>query len=112
MRRRAREQLHTAYDRFAAIGLEAFAERARRELPATGEQVPKRSPETREELTAQEEQIARLARDGLSNPRSAANSSQRPHGRVASAQGVHQVAHQLPPPASRSPAREPALARA
>jgi DNA-binding NarL/FixJ family response regulator len=47
---------------------EAFAERARRELLATGEQVRKRSPETREELTAQEEQIGRLARDGLSNP--------------------------------------------
>jgi DNA-binding CsgD family transcriptional regulator len=64
----AREQLHTAYDLFAAIGMEAFAERARRELLATGEQVRKRSPETREELTAQETRIARLARDGLSNP--------------------------------------------
>ena len=64
----AREQLRTAYDLFAAIGMEAFAERARRELLATGEQVRKRSPETREELTAQETQIARLARDGLSNP--------------------------------------------
>jgi DNA-binding NarL/FixJ family response regulator len=41
---------------------------AGRELVATGEQVCKRSPETREQLTAQEEQIARLARDGLSNP--------------------------------------------
>jgi ATP/maltotriose-dependent transcriptional regulator MalT len=64
----AREQLRTAYDLFTAIGMEAFAERARRELVATGEKVRKRSPETREELTAQEEQIARLARDGLSNP--------------------------------------------
>jgi DNA-binding NarL/FixJ family response regulator len=63
-----REQLRTAHDLFASIGMEAFAERARRELLATGEQVRKRSPETREELTAQEEQIARLARDGLSNP--------------------------------------------
>ena len=51
-----------------AIGMEAFAERARRELVATGETVRKRSPETRDELTPQEEQIARLARDGLSNP--------------------------------------------
>jgi DNA-binding NarL/FixJ family response regulator len=51
----------------AAIGMEAFAQRARRELLATGEKVRKRSPETREELTAQEEQIARLARGGLSN---------------------------------------------
>ena len=53
---------------FVAIGMEAFAERARRELMATGEKVRKRSAETRDELTPQEEQIARLARDGLSNP--------------------------------------------
>ena len=64
----AREQLRTAYDMFVAIGMEAFAERARRELVATGERVRKRTPETRDELTPQEEQIARLARDGLSNP--------------------------------------------
>ena len=53
---------------FVAIGMEAFAERARRELLATGEKVRKRTVETRDELTAQEQQIARLARDGLSNP--------------------------------------------
>ena len=64
----AREQLRTAHQMFAAIGMEAFAERARRELVATGEKVRKRSPETRTELTPQEEQIARLARDGLTNP--------------------------------------------
>ena len=64
----AREQLRTAYDLFTAIGMEAFAERAGRELLATGEKVRKRSPDTREELTPQEGQIARLARDGLSNP--------------------------------------------
>jgi DNA-binding CsgD family transcriptional regulator len=64
----AREQLSTAYDLFVTIGMEAFAERARRELMATGEKVRKRSTETRDELTPQEEQIARLARDGLSNP--------------------------------------------
>jgi ATP/maltotriose-dependent transcriptional regulator MalT len=63
----AREQLRTAHEMLAAIGMEAFAQRARRELLATGEKVRKRSDETREELTAQEEQIARLARDGLSN---------------------------------------------
>ena len=50
------------------MGAEAFAERARRELAATGETVRKRSVETRDQLTAQEAQIARLARDGLSNP--------------------------------------------
>jgi DNA-binding CsgD family transcriptional regulator len=64
----AREQLRTAHDLFVTIGMDAFAERARRELMATGEKVRRRSPESRDELTPQEEQIARLARDGLSNP--------------------------------------------
>jgi ATP/maltotriose-dependent transcriptional regulator MalT len=64
----ARVQLRTAHDLFGAIGMEAFAERAGRELVATGEKVRKRSAETHKELTPQEEQIARLARDGLSNP--------------------------------------------
>ena len=64
----ARVQLRAAYDQLTSIGMEAFAERARRELMATGEKVRKRSVETRDELTAQELQIARLARDGLSNP--------------------------------------------
>jgi DNA-binding NarL/FixJ family response regulator len=49
------------------IGMVAFAERARRELVAAGAKVPSRTVETRDELTPQEEQIARLARDGLSN---------------------------------------------
>ncbi|MDQ4049557.1 MAG: LuxR C-terminal-related transcriptional regulator, partial [Actinomycetota bacterium] len=64
----ARAQLRTAHELFTAIGMEAFAERARGELLATGEKVGKRTVETRAELTAQEQQIARLARDGLSNP--------------------------------------------
>jgi DNA-binding CsgD family transcriptional regulator len=68
----AREQLRTAYDRFVGMGMEGFAERARGELMATGEKVRKRRPDTRDELTPQEEQIARLARDGLSNPEIAA----------------------------------------
>jgi DNA-binding CsgD family transcriptional regulator len=63
----AREQLHTAYDRLTAIGMEAFAERAHGELMATGEKVRKRIPDTRDELTPQEQQVARLARDGLLN---------------------------------------------
>ena len=54
------------------MGAEAFAERARRELMATGEKLRKRRDETRDELTPQEEQIARLARDGLKNPEIAA----------------------------------------
>jgi DNA-binding CsgD family transcriptional regulator len=64
----AREQLRTAYEMFTAMGVRAFAERAERELLATGERVRRRVVETRDELTAQEGQIARLARDGLSNP--------------------------------------------
>ena len=64
----AREELHTAYVMFDAIGMEAFAERTRMELLATGLKVRKRDDETRDRLTPQEEQIARLARDGLSNP--------------------------------------------
>jgi DNA-binding CsgD family transcriptional regulator/tetratricopeptide (TPR) repeat protein len=64
----AREQLRTAHEMLGAIGMEAFAERARRELIATGETVRQRSDETRDQLTPQEEQIARLAGEGLSNP--------------------------------------------
>jgi len=64
----ARKQLRAAHEMLAVIGMEAFAERARRELFATGEKVRKRSAETRDQLTPQEEQIARLARDGMSNP--------------------------------------------
>jgi DNA-binding CsgD family transcriptional regulator/tetratricopeptide (TPR) repeat protein len=64
----ARKQLRAAHDQFMSIGMEAFAERARTELLATGEKVRKRTVETRDDLTAQERQIARLARDGLSNP--------------------------------------------
>ena len=54
------------------MGADAFAERARRELLATGERTRKRTVETLDELTPQEAQIARLARDGLSNPEIAA----------------------------------------
>ncbi|TCM44529.1 LuxR family transcriptional regulator [Kribbella sp. VKM Ac-2568] len=64
----ARERLRIAYDLLTTIGMEAFAERARRELLATGETVRKRTRETKNQLTAQESQIARLARDGFSNP--------------------------------------------
>jgi DNA-binding CsgD family transcriptional regulator len=63
-----REQLRIAHGMLVAIGMEAFAERARHELQATGENVRKRTVDTRDDLTAQERQIARLARDGLSNP--------------------------------------------
>jgi DNA-binding CsgD family transcriptional regulator len=68
MRVQASEQLHTAHDLFVAIGMEAFAERTRRELLATGEHVRKRTVETRDDLTPQERQIAYLASEGLTNP--------------------------------------------
>ena len=63
----ARVQLRTAYEMFEAMGMEAFAERTRRELRATGETARKRSVETNRGLTPQEAQIAMMARDGLSN---------------------------------------------
>jgi DNA-binding CsgD family transcriptional regulator len=63
----AREHLRAAHDQFSSMGMEAFAERARRELMATGEHVHERTWETHDDLTAQERQIAGLARDGLSN---------------------------------------------
>jgi DNA-binding CsgD family transcriptional regulator len=63
----ARDQLRRAYEMFAEIGMQAFAERARNELRATGETVRKRRDETRDDLTPQEELIARLALDGQTN---------------------------------------------
>ena len=63
----ARKQLRTAYEMFSEFGMEAFADRARVELLATGERARTRTFETRDDLTPQEAEIARLARDGLSN---------------------------------------------
>jgi DNA-binding CsgD family transcriptional regulator len=66
-RRDARAELRTAYDLFTAMGIEAFAERARRELLATGDTVRTRTVQTASELTAQEAHIARLAVEGRTN---------------------------------------------
>jgi DNA-binding CsgD family transcriptional regulator len=63
----AREQLRAAHRMFMSMGMEAFAERAARELLATGETARKRTVQTKDDLTPRESQIARLARDGLSN---------------------------------------------
>ena len=63
----ARSQLRPAYEAFTSMGAQGFAERARRELVATGEKVRKRSQDTRADLTPQEAEIAQLARDGLTN---------------------------------------------
>ena len=64
----AREQLRIAFELFGTIGADGFAERARHELLATGETVRKRRDDTRDELTPQEEHIARLALAGRTNP--------------------------------------------
>lgn len=63
----ARRQLNTAYETFTRMGAKGFAERARRELTATGEKVRKQPVSSGDELTAQESQIAGLAADGLTN---------------------------------------------
>jgi DNA-binding CsgD family transcriptional regulator len=70
--REAREQLRRAYTLFTGVGMEAFAERARAELRATGAQALKRTTGTPDVLTAQEALIARLASQGASNPQIAA----------------------------------------
>ncbi len=64
----ARELLRSAHESFSHMGAEAFAERARRELLATGETARRRTADTRDTLTPQELQVARLARDGHTNP--------------------------------------------
>ena len=68
----AREQLRTAHALFTEFGMEAFAERARVELEATGEHARKRTVETRDDLTPQEAQISRLAAEGATNQEIAA----------------------------------------
>jgi DNA-binding CsgD family transcriptional regulator len=64
----AREHLRISHEMFGTMGAEGFAERARRELLATGETARKRSEQKHDALTPQEAQIGLLARDGLSNP--------------------------------------------
>ncbi len=68
----AREQLRTAHQSFTEFGMEAFAERARVELEATGEHARKRIVDTRDDLTPQEAQISRLAAQGATNQEIAA----------------------------------------
>ena len=63
----AREQLRVAHTMATDMGMDAYAERARRELEATGEKVRRRSPDALDDLTRQEAQIARLAADGQTN---------------------------------------------
>ena len=104
----AREQLRTAHEMLEAMGAEAFAERARRELLATGETVRKRASETSD---------AADCPGGPSRPagprRPVQPGNRRPavhqlaHGPVPPAQGLHQARHQLPKPAPPGPAQRP-----
>jgi len=75
----AREHLRAAHDLFATMPAVAFAERARRELLATGARVRAHDATTSEHLTAQEAQIAALAADGMTNPRIGAELFLSPH---------------------------------
>ena len=101
----AREQLRIAHDALTAMGMDAFAERARRELAATGETVRKRTVDTSQELTAQELHIARLATQGLHQPRDRRRAlHQPPHRGVAPAQGVRETRDHR----TQAPARRPA----
>jgi hypothetical protein len=85
----AREQQRTAYDMFGSVGAEAFAERARIELLATGERARRRTAETRDELTAQEAQIARLVSKGGQQPGYRRAAVPEPlHRRLPPAEGV------------------------
>ena len=78
-RTEARQQLRTAYDLFRRFGAEAFADRALRELETTGETLGRRSVSTRNDLTPQETQVARLAASGLTNPEIGARLFLSPH---------------------------------
>ena len=78
-RRDARVHLRAAHQMFEAMGAAAFARRARVELLATGEQARVRAPDARDQLTAQEQQIARLAAEGESNAQIAARLFISPH---------------------------------
>jgi DNA-binding CsgD family transcriptional regulator len=94
-RAQARQQLRYAHTLFTEMGAEAFAARAERALLATGERARRRTVESRDDLTAQEAQIARLAQNGLSNPEIAARLFISPHTvdyhlrKVFSKLGIH-----------------------
>ena len=103
----AREQLHTAHDLFATIGMEAFAERARRELLATGETCAS-APWTRAASSLRRKRRSPGWPGTVCRTRrSAPSCSQRAHGRVPPGQGVRQARHQLPQPARPGPGRRP-----
>ena len=93
----ARCQLRMAHEMLTTMGIAGFAARARLELLATGESVPRRSPDTVDQLTAQEAHIARLAREGQTNTEIGAQLFiSAADGRVAPPQSLRQVGHRFP----------------
>ena len=100
----AREQLRAAHAMFSRIGADGFAERAGRELLATGETVRKRTDETRDELTAQESSDRPARRRRTHEPGDRRRAVPQPaHRRVAPAQGLHEARDLLAPGAARVP---------
>ena len=98
----ARQELRDTYDAFESFGAQAFAERSRRELVATGEHVRPHRPEARDALTTQEAVIAQLARDGHTNPEIGSQlflSARTVEYHLP--EGVHQAQHQLSERAGR-----------
>ena len=92
----AREHLRTALEAFTGMGAEAFASRAERELLATGERARKRTVDTRDDLTPQEAQVARLAAEGTHKPRDRRPAVHQPeHRRVPPAQGIPQARREV-----------------
>ena len=98
----ARQHLRQAYDQLTAMGAEAFAERARTELEATGEHVQRRDL-VQTALTPQERQVATLAREGQTNKEIGEPPlHQRRHGRLSPPEGVPEARCRLPPRAART----------
>ena len=106
-RAKARAQLRSAHDMFAAIGMQAFAERARRELLATGETARRRTADRRDQLTPQRGPDRAAGPGRLVQPGDRRPAVPQPaHRRVPPGQGLHQAHHHLPPPTAAGAARQ------
>ena len=108
----ARAQLRTAHEALAAMGVEAFADRARRELLATGETVRKRTVEASRAADRAGGADRRARRRRAHERRDRRDALPQPaHGRVAPPEGLHEARHQQPPPAAAAAARDRAERR-